>query len=362
MKVISFILATIMLALSLVTPAAALKETDSVYAQSTNSAQVGFLNKETEKVISAIVSNIVNEAKTGTSESDEVLELINNLPVYEAGEEKPDRQSVNVGPFKKYFDKALKDLINKTLPEGTIRNFLNHLTSGMYDLYVYLVPITGEENVYFFCCDYVDDNGEVHVVLTGVRYNKETGKIYGKDNNGLMGIGFDYDAKNYTITTPVNVWMRDLGYSVFFDILGNLGFMKTDTARVKFEYGGKYWMFQFWKGNYGFNLLNGAELGIYNKTDKNAFSYNCATDEEMLAMSTVLRDGDKVLIEREEMKHWWICGFRFGPPADLDNLVMESTIDFEDEGMKDAFLDAAKEFSDEMAITCVGNKVMIIWK
>ena len=232
----------------------------------------------------------------------------------------------------------------------------------MYDLYIYLVPIAEEEDTYFIYCDYVDNYNNPTVVFTGIKYNKETGKLYGKDNNGLMGIGFDYDAKNYTITTPVKVWMRDMGYSVLYDTIGGLGFMDTDTVRVKFEHGGKHWMFQFWKGNYGFGFLNGAELGIYNKTDKNAFSYNCATDEEMLVMSTVLSSGDEVLIDREETEHWWMCGFRFGPGIDPENLTMESTILFEDEAMMNAFLEAAEEYSDEMTVTADGMKVSILWK
>ena len=360
MKIISFLVSAVMAFTSLFIPAGTLKTENSL--SETSSVEASFLSEEAQKIIPIVVNNIVNEAKTGSSDSSEVLELINSLPIYEEGEERTDRESVNVSSFKIAVCEKAKELVNKLVPDGTINHFLNHLTGGIYDLYVYLVPIEGEENVYYIYCDYVNNYNEPTVVFTGIKYNMETGKLYGKDNNGLMGIGFDYDAKNYTITTPQTVWMRDMGYSVIYDAVGGMGFMDTDTVRVKFEHGGKYWMFQFWKGNYGFGLLNGAELGIYNKTDKNGFSYDCATDEEMLNMSIKLKNGDETLIEREEMRHWWMCGFRFGPGVSPEELTMESTIVFEDAEMQSAFLEAVKEYSDEMSVTTDGMRVSILWK
>lgn len=357
MQIISFVMSAVMMLTSFLFPVSSIKAENSE-----STVKASFLSAQAKEVLSVVVENIVNEAKTGTSDSQEVLDVINSLPVYEEGQERTDRKDVNVNPLKKAFCDTAKKLVNDNLPNGLVKNLLNHLTSGMYDLYIYLVPIAEEENTYYIYCDYVDNENQATVVFTGIKYNKATGKLHGKDNNGLMGIGFDYDAKNYTVTTPVNVWMRDMGYSVLYDTIGSLGFMETDTVRVKFEHGGKHWMFQFWKGNYGFGLLNGAELGIYNKTDKNAFSYNCATDEEMLVMSTTLRTTDEIFIEREEMRHWWMCGFRFGPPVDKAELVMESTVLFEDGEMMNAFLEAVKEYSDEMKVTADGMKVSIIWQ
>ncbi len=358
MKIISLLMSVIMTMTAFLFPVGTVKEENSA----PSSVEATFLSKEAQEALSVIVENIVNEAKTGTSESQELLDVINSLPVYDADWERTDRESVNISEFKVALGESTKNLVNKMLPDGTISHFLNHLASGMYDLFIYLVPIEGEENLYYIYCDYVNNYNEPTVVFTGIKYNKETGKLYGEDNNGLMGIGFDYDARNYTVTTPQHVWMRDMGYSVIYDIVGGMGFMNTDTVRVKFEHGGKHWMFQFWKGNYGFGLLNGAELGIYNKTDKNAFAYDCATDEEMLMMSTTLRTKDEILIEREEMKHWWMCGFRFGPAIEKSELIMESTIVFENEEMMNSFLGAISEYSDEMTVSVEGMKVTIIWQ
>ena len=321
-----------------------------------------FLSEQATDVLGVVVENIVNEAKTGTSEGQEVVDVIANLPVHENDSEISDHAEVTINPVHKAFNTVLNKIVLSVLPEGLIRNFLNNITGGMHDFYIYLTPVNGEDGVYYINTNHINDNGEATHIFTGIKFEKSTGKLYGQDNNGLMGIGFDYDVKNYTITTPVNVWMRGVGYNIFYDIFGGMGFMNTDTVRVKFDHDGKQWMFQFWKGNYGFNHLNGAELGIYNKTDKYAFGYNCASDEEMLVMSTTLRTEDEVLIERDEMRHWWMCGFRFGPPIEKASLIMESTVQFEDEGMMNAFLESAKEFSDEMTVSADGMKVSIIWQ
>lgn len=357
-KIISFILSAVILLTTMVVPAAAVSVEKA--SPSTSSAQL--FSPQIKDIISTIVNNILNQAKTGTGDSQELIDAINALPVYEKDEERPHHQDVRVGILKKSFNKMLNNLVNSSMEPGMIQGFLNHLTSGMYDMYVYLMPVENEENVYYLYCDYVDDNGEITEVFTGIKYDKNTSKLWGEDNNGLMGIGFDYDAKNYTVTTPIYVWMRNMGYTILYDIFGNMGFMNTNTVRVKFEHDGKHWMFQFWKGAYGFNLLNGAEIGIYNKTDKNAFMYDCATDEEMLNMSIKLKDGETTLIEREEMRHWWMCGFRFCPGLNPDDLTLESTIEFENEGMLNAFLQSVKEYSDEMTVTTDGMKVSIIWK
>ena len=357
MQIISFLMSTVMMLTSLFLPVSGMK-TENVQAAS----EASFFSEEAEKVLPPLIENIINEARTGTSDSQEALDLINSLPVHENGEERTERKTVKANPVKIAISEAAKSLVNKVVPDGTINHFLNHLTNGMYDIYAYFVPVTGEENVYYIYCDYVNNYNEPNVVFTGIKYNMETGKLYGEDNNGLMGIGFDYDAKNYTITTPVNVCMRDMGYSVFYDIFGGLGFMDTDTVRVKFEHGGKHWMFQFWKGAYGFGLLNGAELGIYNKTNEYAVSYNCASDEEMLVMSTTLSSADEILVEREEKEHWWMCGFRFGPGMNPEDLTMESKVQFKDEAMMSAFLEAVEEYSDEMTITVDGMKVSVIWQ
>ena len=172
MEIISFVMSAVMMLTSFLFPVGGIKTENSE-----SDAKASFLSTEAQEVLSVVVENIVNEAKTGTSDSQEVLDMINSLPVYEVGQERTDRKTVSADPFRTAVCEAAKKLINKVVPDGTINHFLNHLSNGMYDLYIYLVPIAEEENTYFIYCDYVDNYNNPTVVFTGIKYNKETGKL-----------------------------------------------------------------------------------------------------------------------------------------------------------------------------------------
>ncbi len=66
--------------------------------------------------------------------------------------------------------------------------------------------------------------------------------------------------------------------------------------------------------------------------------------------------------EFEETRHWWVCGFDMGNPLPPEELEVYGTIQFEDENMMNAFIEAAKEFENELTVTADDMKVNIIWK
>jgi hypothetical protein len=94
----------------------------------------------------------------------------------------------------------------------------------------------------------------------------------------------------------------------------------------------KTWMIELWKGQYG--LETGCEIGVYNRTiGSTSFVYrildatvgqrpgdtnpshnlffDCASDSELLLMSSTLyRNGQKVFSRGPE-KHWWLTGFKW---------------------------------------------------
>lgn len=361
MQIISFFISIIMVLTSFLAPSGTVSQRsiDETFSSLFgNRAEI--INDESQQIIMAIVNNIFTEALTNESESEDLVAILDTIPVYENGERDSNREEIRVSSLRKEFGKVMSDMIGQ-MPDGQLKTFLTMLANGIYDLYIYFVPAE-EEDVYILRCDFVDNYGNVKTFDTEAHYDKKTGKVYGIDDNGMVGIGFDFDINNYLVTTPVHPWQRNFGYSVFYDIIGEMGFMSCDTVRIKFEHGGKYWMFQLWKGNYTFGLLNGAEIGIYNKTDKCSLMYDCVTDEEMLDMSMKVTYGDEVVVNREEMKHWWLCGFRFGTPIPQDELQLNGTIRFEDEEMMNSFLEASQEFSDEMTVSADGMKVTIIWK
>lgn len=263
-------------------------------------------------------------------------------------------------PLSREFGQWCVDNLKDSILPDSIENFLTMYCEGINDLYVYFDE-TEYEGIYVFLGSYVTDNGEVRHVYTGAYYDASTGMIYGKDNNGILGVGFDFNTREYVLQNPVNVWMRSFGYNIAYDILGNQIFMDCDTVRLKFNCDGRDWMIQLWKGNYT-SLSNGAEIGIYYLKDGNRFQYTCADFEDMLEMRFSLKNGEEVLFERGWEEHWWLSGYQLSPAIQKEYLTLDCSIRFETEAMRDAFVSAAAEHSDELTVTQDGLQVNIIWK
>ena len=364
MQVIGFLMSLIMMASSVTMTAQSKSEKATLVENAVStllSGMSGVFEDETGALVEAIAQNILVEAFTGESKYEDFAVLAEQIPVHEDGAPDREKEDVTAGPLRQVFGRVSAAMIENTMVSGVVKDFLLLVSDGVYEMYIYLIP-AAEEGVYIFCCSYIDNYGNEIVRETKTYYDKNTGRVYGSDGRGMLGIGFDYETDSYLVTTPVYAWQRDFGFTVFYDYFGELGFMKTDTVRVKFEYAGKDWMFQFWKGNYTFGLLNGAEIGIYNKESKISPMYDCASDEEMLNMSMKVYYNDELLFEREETRHWWICGLKFGPSVPPEEILVNGTIEFEDGEMMNKFMEAAKEFEDEMIVSADGMKVNVIWQ
>lgn len=149
-----------------------------------------------------------------------------------------------------------------------------------------------------------------------------------KNNGGLFGeglAGYQYNTKGNFYYTSSDPWQRALGYTEAYDVAAGLVTIYMDTMRCKFEYAGKDWMIQFWKGQYGLVFV-GHEIGVYTKPkDRTVEYYDAATEnnENALYMElTGYRDG-KELYHRDYGKYWWCTGF---VPGTLDNLMDRSEL------------------------------------
>jgi len=150
----------------------------------------------------------------------------------------------------------------------------------------------------------------------------------------LNACGFEYDEEQGIYYSSVNPWQKGFGFNVIYDMAAPLAGMNYATERIYFNYDDKDWMIQIWKGQYG--MTAGAEIGIYNKTDK-IMQYDCVSEEEFLEMSFVLYNQGEEMFHRGPEKHWWLTGFKIlnvGVPVLLD---MEMTITFPTKSMADAF-------------------------
>lgn len=321
----------------------------------------GPINEETYRLLSGIFVNIVAEGIDGSSEAEDLWAIVNEVPVYNEGERDTTRVNIKTSPFKASFAKVAEGVINSTAMPEEIKEIFSLVVNGIYDLYVYLIP-TEEENVYRLCYDFVDYSGTVVEIRTYMIVDKNTGDVYNENNTGMLGLGFDYNLNTYVTTTPVDVWQRNFGYSIAYDILGEWIFMDCNTLRIKFEYGGKDWMVQLWKGDYAFNLLVGGEIGLYNKEKTTPLQYDCASTEDELKMTMQIHHGDELLVDMDERIHWWMMGLKFMEYVPAEELTLSGTIEFKDEVMKDAFMASASQFTDELQVEANGNTVSLIWQ
>ncbi len=306
--------------------------------------------EETAVYAKEIIHAVILQFADGNADSDAVTDVLKKLP-----------REDKVREETKTYDSVLSpETVRKiaSVFEGDIRGIVEGLGMGIHDLYVYFGD-TEYDGIDEFKGSYVDCEGTVHYVNTGVYYDTVSGMVYGKNNDGVFGIGYDYDAKQYMLQNPVDCWMRNMGYNIGYDILGKLTFMNTGTKRIKFEACGKEWMIQVWKGNYTV-LSNGAEIGLYYLEDGKHLSYTCADDEDMPVMEMSIRNGDDVLFERGATTHWWLSAFQIGPAVYHKDMTLNAKITFNTEEMSDAFSKALIE--NGITPETEGTAVSFSWK
>lgn len=135
--------------------------------------------------------------------------------------------------------------------------------------------------------------------------------------------GFSYEPKQELFVGRVDAWQRKEGYESLFDRLAGKFNMVLDSYPVYFDYLGKTWLIEFWKGQYG--IHTGAEVGVYHtnrtvlKEQRTQVHYNAVSDEEMPLIGICLKRRGKKLLSLKQ-RHWWLAAFRMGmfsQPAEL---------------------------------------------
>lgn len=226
---------------------------------------------------------------------------------------------------------------------------LEPYNNGNPDLYEFALNIT-----------YVEGTEKL---MTGAYYNSRTGDFFGADDRGMATIGFNFNIEDMLIYAPINCWMRNFGFCFEYDLFCyTTPFFRYRTRRFKFDYAGKEWMIQVWKGKYV--IANGAEVGIYNR-EKNKIGsyYDCAGDEDLLKFSLDLYHGEELIFSRTEENHWWANGFKLVRNAcSADELTVKCTIEMKDAEMLQAFCKALdKNLYHDVSYSVDGLKVQIKW-
>ena len=205
-------------------------------------------------------------------------------------------------------------------------------------------------------------DGRTEEVYSGILYDTVNNAFVGK--NGQPAIfGYYLDLNTNLVYTGIDVWQRNMGFNIFYDIFCYLTpfFFHYTTQRVKFVYQGKDWMFQMWKGRYA--IASGGELGIYTRDEsKNGSFYDCASDEDMLVMSIAVYHEDELIFKRDPMLHWWVTGFAISDTAYLpESLTLVATITMRDKEMLDLAVEAFAKKKGIIDYEVDGLDVTITW-
>ncbi|MCB0641330.1 MAG: DUF4474 domain-containing protein [Phaeodactylibacter sp.] len=173
--------------------------------------------------------------------------------------------------------------------------------------------------------------------------------------------GFLYDPSQEIIYSRMNPIQRDFGYAYNYDKFATLMDFDIDCEPIFFDYAGKKWRIEFWKGQYG--LETGCEIGIYNRDTSDhdlkytlldaalgeagnpdqQYYYSCAGNEDLLQMSFTLKKNGQKLFSRGPEKHWWLTGFKWGVYSEPTELTMDIDITLKDAAMTARFVAALKQ-------------------
>jgi hypothetical protein len=177
--------------------------------------------------------------------------------------------------------------------------------------------------------------------------------------HGVYEAGFEYDPAQDIIFSRMDPLQRSFGYAYGYDLAALGMSADLDCEPIFFDYAGKHWMIELWKGQYG--LETGCEVGVYTRpigstnpgyaladatigqrpgdsTPSHNLFYDCAANADRLELSATLHRDGQVLFTRGPETHWWLTGFKWGVLSDPSQLTVDVAIKLKDIQMRDAFL------------------------
>lgn len=223
---------------------------------------------------------------------------------------------------------------------------------------------TSDPDVYRVYLRITFKDGGTELYKPRIYINVVTGECSDTKDEGLVGIGFNFNLADMMVYATINSWMRNFGFCILYDVAANSMplLWNYETRRFRFDYDGLEWMIQIWKGNY--LITNGGEVGLYNRTpDKFGSFYNCATDDQLMEMSMDVYHGEDLLVHQDPQLHWWINGFRMSDRMYIpDSLTLKFTIVMRDEEMLKAFCESIdNNYHKDVTYTVDGLKISVTW-
>lgn len=166
-------------------------------------------------------------------------------------------------------------------------------------------------------------------------------------DKAIQTAGYCYDSVQDIFYSSIDAWQRNVGYCRLYDEMAAPMGMIIDCEPVYFDYAGKKWLIEFWKGQY--DLTTGCEIGVYSTQDDelvipgifNGTFYNCVAKKDFLKLSFTLKKDGRILFKRSA-KHWWLTGFKLGEYSEPSQLSMELSVTLKDAPMCKAFIKGLK--------------------
>ncbi len=210
-----------------------------------------------------------------------------------------------------------------------------------------------------------------HVLLLQKAFLSFSGTIKKKDdtplNESLEVLGYAYDPSQDIFYSILYPWQRKFGYCRLYDEAAAPMGIIMDCEPIYFEYGGREWMIEFWKGQYG--LTTGCEIGVYTANGPdlnipgvfNGTFYDCVDVEDFLHMSCSLKKNGRTLFKRKGI-HWWLTGFKLGEFSQPSELTMNINIALKDGYMRNAFIGGLRKAGySHHKIEIKGNVVSFVY-
>lgn len=295
----------------------------------------------TDNMISGIVEGVLNT--TGVDFS----KIYNNLPQSnQYAELLTSTLRLDIPETQKYLNSVSGDYFAEgNAVMGVVVRMVSVWLGIVDEVKLVTKQVEGSPNLHELGIEITYRDGRKDGSFSGIFYDDQENSFVGRNGEPAL-IGYHIDFDDNVIYTGINVWQRELGFNIFYDVFCYLtpAFFHYTTQRVKFNYDGKDWMFQLWKGRYA--IANGGEVGVYTRDEsKSGTFYDCASDEDMLVMSMDVYHGDDLLFSRPAALHWWVTGFQLSDTGYLPHsLTIVSTITMKDEEM----LAAATEALDKI--------------
>lgn len=176
-------------------------------------------------------------------------------------------------------------------------------------------------------------------------------------NELLEPFGYSYCRPQDLISSRLDAWQKDFGYTHIYDKLAYKLDIVFDCLPVYFNYDNKTWLIEFWKGQYG--ICAGCEVGIYcsnkivSEDERENTVFFAVPECQMPLISFRLYKGEKLLANLSEY-HWWLTAFLPGKFANPGDLSMDVCLTFANAKLAGGFSEGLKNAGYRCHDICTG--------